>query len=44
MKKKRCEMIGCKKEMFTAYVVAPGTILKLCRDHYDEIKSEKEGL
>lgn len=41
---KKCEMFGCKGKFFLSYSVAPGTVLDLCKVHYNEIRSEKEGL
>ena len=37
---KKCDMIGCKKEKFIAFTVAPGTTLDLCEEHFNEMFEE----
>lgn len=31
-----CEMMGCKKPVYKALSIAPGTFVQLCKEHYDE--------
>lgn len=34
--KAKCEMFGCKERPYKAYQVAPGTLIELCKKHYEE--------
>lgn len=33
---KHCEMIGCHNPVYKALQIAPGTVVKLCEEHYEE--------
>ena len=34
--KSRCSMIGCKRPVYQALAIAPGTVVELCAEHYAE--------
>jgi len=33
---KKCEMIGCKRAAYRAVLIAPGTAVKFCNEHFAE--------
>lgn len=36
--KSRCAMIGCKRPIYRALAIAPGTVVDLCAEHFAEEK------
>ena len=38
--KHKCAMIGCKRPVFQALVIAPGTLVELCAEHFAEEKRD----
>ena len=35
-----CDMIGCKKYVSGSIQLGPGTLLDLCKDHFEEVLEE----
>jgi len=40
--KNRCAMIGCKRPVFRALAIAPGTVVELCNEHYTQESNDLE--
>ena len=38
----KCEVFGCNGEFYRTFQVAPGTIVKLCKECYDREQKERE--
>ena len=36
----RCNMIGCRRPVYQALAIAPGTVVKLCAEHFKEEKGD----
>ena len=41
--KSRCSMIGCKRPVYQALAIAPGTVVELCIEHFTEEKKDLDG-
>ena len=35
-------MIGCSRQVYRALVIAPGTLVELCAEHYSEEQADLE--
>lgn len=40
--KNKCAMIGCKRPIYRALAIAPGTVVELCSEHYAEESDDLE--
>jgi hypothetical protein len=40
--KNRCAMIGCKRPVYRALAIAPGTVAELCSEHYAQESNDLE--
>ncbi len=38
--KSKCAMIGCKRPVYRALAIGPGTVIELCAEHFAEEKKE----
>ncbi len=40
--KTKCAMIGCKRPVYRALAIAPGTVIELCAEHYAKEREDLE--